>query len=151
MTNKEITRQNLEKILKELPILAEKMPIRQNFDMDKFGIYDEVMKNKMDHQCDSVGCGLGWSAELFDLNNPSFYNQNERFSYRQFGRDTFPYLYRDTITTITSDWAFLFSSVWASYQPTFDQFIERLKYFLDMEMSLGRWEYQRNSFKLETE
>ena len=121
MNDLDITIKNLEKIHKELPLLADKIPsIRKEFDMDSYGCYSgNIMGNT---SCKTHGCGLGNSARLFDLSNELYYNSRGKFDYMLFSQSILPSL-KGWL------WQYLFSSEWGesySEYKTFDHFIERV-------------------------
>ena len=139
---KAITLANLTKIYNELPELAKKNPkIRQEFDMDLYGVYCGLKANIIKTECKTHGCGLGNSARLFDVQKSDF--SDKEFSYDKFGKRILPYLYMDYGQNV---WAFLFSASWSQCQPTFKQFIKRLKYAIDMDLELGDWNYKKSNF-----
>lgn len=143
-TDKEITLANLKKIYKKLPKLAETIPsIITDFDMNTFGIYTyNTPKQIKEHVCKTHGCGLGNSARLFKLLRTDFDWENE-FAYHQFGERILPFTYNANPDNL---WYFLFGSDWSAHQPSFEQFIQRVKYAIDMNLVLGKWDYQTESF-----
>lgn len=144
-TDKQITLASLKKIYKELPVLAQTVPsIITDFDMQTFGIYTyRTRKEINEHACKTQGCGLGNSARLFRLMKSDFDWEHE-FAYHQFGARILPTTYDGS--RLTSLWYFLFSSDWYGHQSTFEQFIERVKYAIDMDLEVGDWDYQKESF-----
>lgn len=141
MTDKEKTLFNLKRVYNELPVLAEKIPaIKNDFHMGRFGVYDNLMINHCnEHDCKTVGCGLGHIARLFKP-IPEYFNVLGLFDYVIFCRIEFPYV------NYTHLWHFLFDSLWFGYQPKFEQFIERVKYVIDYELEIPEWNYQEESF-----
>jgi hypothetical protein len=144
-TDKQITLASLKKIYEKLPVLAETIPsIITDFDMNTFGIYTyNTPKQIKQHDCKTHGCGLGNSARLFRLVKSDFDWENE-FCYHKFGARILPTTYDGS--RLTSLWHFLFSSDWKVYQTSFEQFIERVKYAIDMDLEVGEWEFQKESF-----
>lgn len=144
---KKTTLDSLITIYNGLPLLAEKNPaIKDEFDMNRYGVYSFCGKTEIkNNYCKTYGCGLGNSARLFKIENSDFNSHyHDVFSYTKFARRILPYCY------ISNEkynlWEFLFSSNWAWYQPSFNQFIERVKYAIDKDLELGEWVYQDESF-----
>lgn len=149
-TDKEITLENLKKVYEELPKLAEEIPsIKDDFDMGLYGIYYFLPKEEI-NECGTHGCGLGNSARVLDIVDSDFTIDDEKFDYYVFGRRVFPSCYYFREYSQTSDtnrlWSFLFDAEWANAQPTFEQFIERVKYAIDTDLEVGNWAYQAESF-----
>lgn len=153
LSDKEITKANLIKVYEELPKLAEQIPeIKNEFDMERYGVYDTMIGEKIETtSCRACGCGLGNSARLFKLMPSDF--GGDGFTYNLFGQRVFPALYLESTYFTTRKyaetnrlWRFLFDTAWFNYQPTFDQFIERVKYAIDMDLEIGFWDYQKKSF-----
>lgn len=139
---KSITLANLTKIYNELPELAKKIPnIRQEFDMDVYGVYCGLKSTAVETECKTHGCGLGNSARLFDIQKSDF--TYKEFSYDRFGKRILPYLYMEYGDDL---WHFLFSSSWSDYQPTFAHFIKRVKYAIDMNLEIGEWKLRKTPF-----
>lgn len=143
MTDKEITLKNLQRVYDELPELAKTIPsIIEEFDMQIYGIYDNLTKDQIkNNQCQTIGNGLGNCALLFGVDQSDF--SSERFSFYKFAIRIFPYLLR---ISLDQGWSFLFHENWAHVQPTFHQFIERVKYYIDCNGELGQWKFQEESF-----
>ena len=143
MTNKKKTLMNLKKIYNKLPELAKKERyIIDDFNMQHYGCYNYLYPFQF-HMCNTLGCALGNSARLFDLNNNLYY-LNEAFNYPKFGKIILPSLYYKG--NVNTTWEFLFSSEWVNYQSTFNEFITRLKYVIDYDLEIPEWEYQTESF-----
>lgn len=144
-TDLQITLDNLQIVLNELPTLAEKMPeIKEEFDMSTFGCFEHsTFTNK--NYCSTYGCLLGNIARVLPIFD-EHYDSLQSFDYSEFGFHYFPYLYTNRNKHLSNDkWYFLFDSAWSIYQPTFDQAIERIKYFIYCEGSFT-WKYQEESF-----
>lgn len=151
---RKITLASLKKIYEELPKLAEKDPsIINDFNMNHFGVYQDLKKKQIDNNvCGTMGCGLGNSARLFELESTDF-NSVGTFSYNRFGQRILPFCYEPDeddgdgcpLMIETSLWDFLFSHHWATIQPRFDQFIERVKYAIDKDLDLGHWLYKNHN------
>jgi len=144
----DLTLKNLQKVYDELPALAEKIPaIRTDFDICHFGVYWAQTKQfVLTNDCGTTGCLLGNAARLFDLQNNAYYHHvgaRLEFSYMHFGSTIFPALYRaykdgtPNMWQPNDMWDYLFSEHWAHTQPTFDQAIARLKYFLEVKGDVG--------------
>jgi hypothetical protein len=149
-TNKEITLENLKKVYEELPKLAETNPsIKADFDMSLYGVYYFLTKEQI-NECGTHGCGLGNSARVLDIVECDFKIEDGKFDYFSFGRRVFPSCYHFKEGARLSDtnrlWMFLFDAGWAKFQPTFKQFIERVKYAIDTNLEVN-WGYQVESFK----
>lgn len=140
------TLKNLKKIYRELPILAETIPsIKTDFSMRLYGVFDELTKEEIEtNECGTNGCGLGNSARIFKLVKSDFHCND--FSYRNFCRRILPSTYDDVTRFSNGLWDFLFAWSWHVHQPTFEQFIQRVKYAIDMDLKIGQWEYQRKPF-----
>lgn len=144
-TDNEITLESLIKIYNELPKLAETKPhIKDEFDMGTYGVYNLKNDYEVKHECCTHGCGLGNSALIFNV-QPDDFGLLGRFSYVRFGERVLPSCY-DEYSDNTKLWQFLFSSTWSAFQPSFEQFIQRVKYAIDTNLELGEWEYQNESF-----
>lgn len=145
---KAITLASLKKIYEELPKLAETMPsIKDEFDMTVYGAYCGLKSHLIEPECETYGCGLGNSARLFELKESDFYYK--KFKYDNFGKRILPSCYSKDDSSVTKEkklWNFLFSSTWDDYQPSFEQFIQRVKYAIDMDLEIGNWKYQKFSF-----
>ena len=91
---KELTRKNLQRVLRELPKLAKKNPyIKKDFDMKYYRVYNNLKRENLS-ECKTSGCLLGNSARIFEdeFTDDLFGDFNE-FDYGLFGRKFFPYLY----------------------------------------------------------
>lgn len=144
MTDKEKTMDSLRMVLRELPKLAEQIPsIKEDFNMKRYGCYEGLEKNKL-HMCGTSGCLLGNIARLFPVKDCYF--EYREFSYQKFRQIEFPYIDYDDYWSMYSDWGFLFDSTWSKYQPTFDQAIRRLEYFIKCDGILPDWNYQKEDF-----
>jgi hypothetical protein len=144
-TDKEITLESLRKIYNELPKLAEtRTHIKDDFDMGTYGVYNLLNNYEMKHECATHGCGLGNSALVFEV-KPTDFTSTDRFSYVEFGTRILPSCY-DEEGDEQRLWNFLFSANWSSVQPSFKNFIERVKYAIDTELELGEWDYEPQSF-----
>jgi hypothetical protein len=147
LSDKEITKANLIKIYEDLPKLAEQIPaIKAEFDMNEFGVFAGQKQKELNSKCKTYGCGLGNAARLFDIVETDFNNSDSTFNYMLFGKRILPGLYYNLYKLQNTLWDFLFDWKWADYQPTFDQFIERVKYTIDMDLEIGSWDYRRDSF-----
>lgn len=145
LEKKAITLASLIKIYNELPKLAITKPhIKEEFDMTIYGVYNRATKEYIETECATHGCGLGNSALVFELVDSDFRNLHN-FNYVSFGKRILPLCY-DTFSDETNLWHFLFASSWGHFQPSFDQFIERVKYAIDTELDLGEWQYQKETF-----
>ena len=80
----QLTMKNVQKIIDELPPLAEKIPeIREDFDMLVMGVYScyEFKEIVSFNYCKTHGCGLGNSARLFDKSDKRYYDQFNEFNF----------------------------------------------------------------------
>ena len=132
MNDLQTTIMNLEKIHRELPLLADKIPsIRKDFIMGEYGCYNNsTLSNPV---CDSHGCGLGNSARLFDVSKPEYYNKWGKFCYTSFSKDILPSLKSDL-------WHYLFSVGWGEEHSgfkTFDNFIDRVSNMIELLKEKG--------------
>lgn len=141
----QITLKNLQKVYDELPKLAEKYPgIKEKFNMCIFGVfYDQHESTKKIHVCGTAGCLLGNSALVLRKSKNDYINS--RFSYSKFSKRVFPLLDSDSDSCF-SLWHFLFSMSWKYYQPSFEEALQRVKYFLDCEGGIGKWKFQKKTF-----
>lgn len=144
MTDKEKTMENLRMVLEELPKLAEKIPsIRDDFDMDRYGCYEELEPENI-NECQARGCLLGNIARLFPMLD-KYFNEFGEFDYDNFCIQEFPML-DSSVKGLNKNWCFLFDMSWSLYQPTFDQAMNRVKYFIECDGELGEWYYQKEDF-----
>ena len=141
---KELTRKNLQRVLTELPLLAEKMPeIRRDFDMRYSGVYNNLTKENL-NQCETVGCLLGNAARVFvDEFTEDLFLMYE-FQYLLFGKKFFPYLYgiNDDFNTRV---VYLFSYNWAKTKfKDLDSALQRIKNLLDNDLECKAFDYTTN-------
>lgn len=140
----EITLKNLQKVVDELPKLAEKIPeIITDFNMALFGVYDRCQINEIQNRCNTFGCLLGNTARLFPIKEDYFMSIAKQFDYDIFCNDIFPYI---IMKHDYDDWDFIFNANWRYFQPTFHQAIDRVKFFIACKGKLPEWEYQKESF-----
>lgn len=149
LKDKEKTLKNLRMCYDGLLELAKKDPrIKDDFDMEQFGVYADLEKSEIKNNvCNTYGCLLGNMARLFEPKDEYFelsFWEQQAFSYFEFGYIEFPSLFDDDGFSDTGN--FLFSGTWARFQPTFKQAMERLKYAIDMDLEIGKWEYRKKSF-----
>lgn len=138
MTDFEKTMANLKMVAVELPKLAEKMPsIKEEFDIRTFGCYEYT--DESNPICNTYGCLAGNITRLFDPRNPKYYDEFGQFDTLRFIDVEFPYLKR-------GNWLFLFSIDWYTCQPTFQQAMKRIEYFIAKNGELGEWDYQEEDF-----
>lgn len=154
-TDLQITLDNLKIVLEELPKLAEQLPeIESEFNMSIYGCYSSNTKiDTSANICKTRGCLLGNMARVLPITDECYsddYSDEENiFDYKKFGLLHFPDIYNDKKLSLDKrhyKWEFLFSDDWSDYQPSFEQAIERLKYFIDCEGKIGDWEYRNESF-----
>ena len=144
---KELTRKNLERVLNELPLLAEKMPeIEKDFDMGNFGIYDKLKKINL-NECGTAGCLLGNAARIFEdeFTDDLFGEVNQQFYYNLFGRKFFPYLYDRYFNGGNIMWGYLFCGFWAKTKfKDLDSALQRIKNLLDNDLECKAFDYTTN-------
>ena len=126
MNNLQITISNLQKIQKELPLLADKIPsIREEFTMRQFGCYKGSSVDKT--VCKTYGCGLGNASRLFDISKKEYYGK-WGFDYKLFSKYILPSISNSWSAT-NSLWQYLFASEWgidSSNYKSFEDFIKRV-------------------------
>lgn len=139
------TLKNLKKVLKELPILAEKQPfIKTEFDMRYFGVYSDYRKcDILENKCGTIGCLAGNMARVFKLKK-EYFDVFGEFTYDKFFLEEFPSFDKDGL-----GWDFLFSGIWRDHQPTFEQAMKRLEFAIKFKLDLPPWEYQKEDFCVE--
>ena len=141
---KEITRKNLERVLKELPLLSEQMPeIKQDFNMGIYGVYNCLKRENLS-QCNTCGCLLGNSARVFkdEFTNDLFKNNN--FNYNLFGFKFFPYLYGNVYYG-NIRWGYLFSGSWGKTKfGDLKNALQRIKNLLDNDLECNKFNYRTN-------
>ena len=146
---KEITRKNLLRILKELPKLAKKFPyIIEGFYMFEYGVFEGLKKDNL-NECCSGGCLLGNSARIFEkeFSDDLFRSRYKIFDYKSFGKKFFPYLYDKSDSKLENiRWRYLFSANWINYPKfnDFDSAIERIKNILDNDLEVPSYDYKTN-------
>ena len=145
---KELTRKNLERVLTELPKLAEKMPeIKRDFNMKNYGVYGFIKKENLS-KCSTSGCLLGNAARVFvdEFTDDLFGDFNE-FYYDLFCRKFFPYLYVDFDWEGLkyNRWAYLFNIHWAVTKfNDFESAIQRIKNLLDNDLECNEFCFETN-------
>ena len=141
---KELTRKNLERVLTELPLLAEKMPeIKEDFYMDVFGVYDGLEKENLS-RCGSVGCLLGNSARIFKNEFTDDLFTNNKFQYTLFGEKFFPYLY-DSRVYGDIIWGYLFSISWRRTKfRDLDSALNRIKNLIANDLECNEFDFETN-------
>jgi len=136
----ETTLANLRKIAEELPILAKSNPrIISDFDMVVFGVFDNRSQAEvLSHKCSTNGCLLGNAALLFDLSDPKLYDREDGFDY---------YRFEDKYLPGISDekWDFLFSSRWTRHEPTFEQAIKRIEFFISVNGEVEGFDFHTSA------
>ena len=142
---KELTRKNLQRVLTELPLLAEKMPeIRRDFDMRILGVYKGLKKENL-NQCKTVGCLLGNAARIFEdeFTEDLFVIYNQ-FYYRLFGCKFFPYLYVD-FDCVTSKWKYLFNIGWSKTKfNDLNSALQRIENLIENDLECKAFDYTTN-------
>ena len=141
---KEITRKNLQRVLRELPKLAEKHPyIRNDFDMGTFGVYDNLKRENL-NQCHTIGCLLGNSARIFEAEFTNDLFLTYGFEYILFGRKYFPYLY-GSYDYGNIRWDYLFGSSW--FYTEFNKFedaLQRVENLLENDLECNEFSFETN-------
>ena len=149
---KELTRKNLQRVLNELPLLAEKMPeIRRDFNMGVYGAYQLATKENLG-QCGTYGCLLGNSARIFEaeFTDDLFSNFSGGFIYRKFAIKFFPYLYFNEHNMFGIDhqkkgWNYLFCEDWAVTKfGNLDSALQRIKNLLDNDLECNEFDLDTN-------
>ena len=142
---KEITRKNLQRVLTELPLLAEKMPeIKRDFDMKNYGVYGYIKKENLS-ECKTSGCLLGNAARIFaDQFTDDLFGDFNEFYYSLFGIKFFPYLYRD-FDFVTLKWEYLFHIHWAGTKfNDLNSALQRIENLLDNDLEFNEFSYETN-------
>ena len=142
---KDLTRKNLQRVLNELPLLAEKNPyIRNDFDMGIFGVYDNLKKENL-NQCNTVGCLLGNSARVFvDEFTNDLFNKYAGFDSVLFGKKFFPYLY-EGFGYRKLGYDYLFAGRWSKTKfYKLKDALQRIKNLLDNDLECDKYDYSTN-------
>ena len=139
---KEITRKNLQRVLNELPLLAEQMPeIKRDFDMSRFGVYEKLKKENL-NQCKTIGCLLGNAARFFvDEFNEDFFIDN-KFQYALFGKKYFPYLFGGCDNQESN---YLFNHFWAKTKfNDLNSALQRIENLLKNDLECKDFDFRTN-------
>ena len=142
---KTLTRKNLQRVLEELPKLAEQMPeIKQDFNMGMYGVYAYLEKENLS-QCNTCGCLLGNAARIFKNEfTEDLFGCYNKFYYTLFSGKFFPYLY-DKYKQPKLGWYYLFSNHWTfNYFNDFDSAIDRIKNLLANDLECEKFDYSTN-------
>ena len=143
---KEITRKNLQRVLDELPKLAEKMPeIKRDFDMGKWGVYCKLKKKDF-NKCRTTGCLLGNAARVFEKEfTEDLFNKFGKFSYYLFGLKFFPYLYYGTNYDYKTQWEYLFEPEWKRTKfNTFEDALKRIENLIKHDLKYTKYNLSTN-------
>ena len=142
---KELTRKNLQRVLRELPKLAKKNPyIKKDFDMKYYRVYNNLKRENLS-ECKTSGCLLGNSARIFeDEFTDDLFGEFNEFNYGLFGRKFFPYLYGD-LDCVTLKWEYLFNIDWAGTKfKNLDSALNRIKNLLANDLECNTFDYKTN-------
>ena len=141
---KEITRKNLERVLRELPLLVEKnRDIKYLFNMYEYGAYVRLTKENL-NKCKTVGCLLGNSARIFEKEFTDDLFIDNKFKYTLFGIKFFPYLY-DESDNRTVKWEYLFDSEWVYYKfRELEDGLNRIQNLLDNNLECNEFSFETN-------
>ena len=139
---KEITRKNLQRVLNELPKLAEKMPeIRRDFNMGVYGVYNSLEKESLS-ECKTVGCLLGNAARVFKDEFTEDLFSEYGFWYSLFAGKYFPYLYGIN-NYLRRD--YLFSENWANTKfNDLNSALQRIKNLLENDLECKDFDFKTN-------
>ena len=149
---KELTRKNLQRVLDELPKLAEQMPeIKRDFDMGVYGVYNNLEKENLG-QCGTYGCLLGNAARIFEaeFTDDLFSNFSGRFIYRKFAKKFFPYLYFNEHNMFGIDhqkkgWNYLFCEDWAGTKfNDLNSALQRIENLLANDLECDEFRFETN-------
>ena len=141
---KDLTRKNLQRVLRELPKLAEKHPyIRNDFDMGTFGVYDNLKKENL-NQCNTVGCLLGNSARIFEAEFTNDLFLTYGFDSALFGKKFFPYLY-EGFGYGKLGYVYLFTGRWSKtkFNKLKDAF-QRVENLLENDLECNEFSFETN-------
>ena len=142
---KELTRKNLQRVLEELPKLAEQMPeIRRDFDMEIYGVYNNLEKENLG-QCGTYGCLIGNAARVFkDEFTDDLFDEYNKFDYNLFRKKFFPYLYGG-IDYVTLKWVYLFSMDWAGTKfNDLDSALQRIENLIANDLECNEFCFKTN-------
>ena len=143
---KELTRKNLQRVLNELPLLAEKHPyIRDEFDMGTFGVYDNLKKENL-NQCNTIGCLLGNASRIFEkeFTDDLFFCFVDTFDYKSFGQKFFPYLY-GSCDYRNIKLSYLFSPNWSKTKfNKLEDALQRVKNLLANDLECNKFSFRTN-------
>ena len=141
---KELTRKNLQRVLTELPKLAEQMPeIRRDFDMGIYGVYNHLKKENL-NQCSTIGGLLGNAARVFvdEFTNDLFIDN--KFHYGYFDFKYFPYLDEDGEYPKIR-WNYLFSDIWAGTKfNDLDSALQRIENLIANDLECNEFCFKTN-------
>ena len=126
MSDLEITLQNLKKVHKELPLLADKTPsIRGDFTLRQVGYsvltQEDIEENKYEN---SDNNGLSHCIKLFSMKDQYF--DAVFFSCHSFASDVFPAFY-NIFSKSNVSFTYVFGENWKDTFPKFDDFIDRVE------------------------
>ena len=139
---KELTRKNLQRVLNELPKLAEKMPeIRRDFNMGVYGVYNSLEKENLG-QCGTYGCLIGNAARVFKDEFTDDLFDEYGFWYALFGKKFFPYLYGIN-NYLRRD--YLFSENWANTKfNDINSALQRIENLLENDLECKDFDFKTN-------
>ena len=146
---KRITGENLLRVLKKLPKLAEKYPyIKNEFSMNKYGVYNYLSKGRLQN-CSAIGCLMGNSARIFEKEfGDDIFDKFGQFDYNLFGQKFFPYLYAGKYlfpNEPNQRWEYLFSQNWSDTKfNDFDSALNRVENLLKNDLECKKYDYNTN-------